>query len=398
MSGEILFLAHRVPYPPNRGDKIRSWNILKRLSQIAPVHVCALWDDERDLAHLDVLKNVSQSVTIEPAMRSKLRAVSKAVLSGRSASVEACASPALAGSIKSLLSLRPIKTIFAFSGQMAQFVPAGLADCRFVMDFVDMDSAKFAAFADQAAGPKAWANHWEAQRLFAFEQAVAHRADVSLFVSEAEAALFRSKTGLDEQKVKPLENGIDLDHFRPGLSGQAVLADPGALVVFTGQMDYAPNVEAVEWFVRLVMPHLPGVQFAIVGRAPTARVRALAQNANVIVTGEVADTRDWLSSADVVVAPLRLARGVQNKVLEAMAMGKAVVVTPSAAEGIDAEPGTELIIAETAEAQAVAILELINNPSRAHSIGQAARAKMEARYSWEARLAGLPELVGMSCR
>ncbi|MFM2100841.1 MAG: hypothetical protein RLZZ366_2380, partial [Pseudomonadota bacterium] len=146
MSGEILFLAHRVPYPPNRGDKIRSWHLLRTMAQIAPVHVCALWDDERDLEHLDFLRTVAASVQVEPVNPSKLSAMARALFTGNSASVSACWNPKLVTCVNQVLLQRPIKTIFAFSGQMAQFVPEDRGNRRFVMDFVDMDSAKFEAF------------------------------------------------------------------------------------------------------------------------------------------------------------------------------------------------------------------------------------------------------------
>jgi polysaccharide biosynthesis protein PslH len=187
-----------------------------------------------------------------------------------------------------------------------------------------------------------------------------------------------------------IDNGVDAVHFAPGTA--VPVEAPHPLIVFTGQMDYPPNVEAVTGFARDVLPKLPRATFAIVGRAPTAAVKALAAS-NVIVTGEVPDTRPWIAAADVVVAPLRLARGIQNKVLEAMAMGKAVVASPAAAEGIDAEAGRELFVAENAEAQASMIAGLLTDPQRARDIGSAARDRVLARYSWDACLAPLAELV-----
>jgi polysaccharide biosynthesis protein PslH len=271
---------------------------------------------------------------------------------------------------------------------------------RFVMDFVDMDSAKFAAWAEAATAPKSWANRVEAKRLFAFEKATAERADISLFVSEAEAELFREKTRFDASRVMALENGIDLSHYDPALEYPAVEVGQGPLTVFTGQMDYAPNVEAVVSFATDVMPLIHLVEakakFAIVGRAPTAEVTALAKFRGVIVTGEVADTRDWLKAADVVVAPLKLARGVQNKVLEAMAMAKPVVASQAAALGIDAPAGRDLLVADTAVEQAAEVLKLLSDKPRAIALGSAARARIVERYSWDATLARLPELLGMA--
>ncbi len=387
MSGEILFLAHRVPYPPNRGDKIRSWHLLRTMANIAPVHVCALWDDQRDLEHLDFLRTTVASVQVAPANPSKLSAMARAMITGNSASVSACWNPRLQDCVNQILLERPIKTVFAFSGQMAQFVPEDRETRRFVMDFVDMDSAKFEAFGG-------FANRQEAKRLFAFEKSVAERADVSLFVSEAEAGLFRRKTDLGPDRVIALENGIDLDAFDPAQSYEPVGQGSGPLIVFTGQMDYRPNVDAVCGFARDILPSIravhPDARFAIVGRNPAPELAVLTALPGVLVTGEVADARQWLAAADVVVAPLMLARGVQNKVLEAMAMAKPVVASPAAAEGIDA---TEMVVAD-ASAQADAVIALLKAPVAAGNLGEAARARMIARYSWESRLANLPAILG----
>jgi sugar transferase (PEP-CTERM/EpsH1 system associated) len=389
---DILFLAHRVPYPPDRGDKIRSWHILKALCGFANVHVAALCDDARDRTHVDFLRTYATSVKVFPRQASHKMAVLKALALGGSASVRAFANRDMAVYVQQVLREQNISTIFAFSGQMAQYVPLGGSQL-FVMDFVDMDSAKYAEWGT-ASGLKGAANRFEAKRLFAFERQTARRADVSLFVSAAEADLFRDQTGLGADKVQVLENGIDLERYAPDASA---VIDP-SLIVFTGQMDYTPNVEAVVDFVRDVWPKVlttqPDATFAIVGRNPTPEVRALASD-SITVTGEVADPREWLAKAALAVAPLKLARGVQNKVLEAMAMGKAVLASSAAAQGIDARAGRDLIVADDAEAQAAAILHLLTNPADAAKVGQAARAQMEARYGWDAQLAGLPALVGV---
>lgn len=392
MSGEILFLSHRVPYPPNRGDKIRSWHILRHMATIAPVHLCALCDDDRDLAQRQLLESVCASVTFEPANPSRLAAIAKALVNGRPASVMACASPALQASVDALLHSRPITTIYAFSGQMAQFVPTA-PGARFVMDFVDMDSAKFAAFGG-------FANRQEAKRLRRWEHDVAARADLSLFVSAAEADLFRASSPPATARIATLENGIDLDAFSPGHTAAPVRIGGDPLVAFTGQMDYRPNADAIVQFATDVWPLIraqcPDASLAIVGRNPTAAVRRLDGRDGMVVTGEVSDPRDWIAAADIVIAPLLLARGIQNKVLEAMAMAKPVVASPAAAEGIDATPGRDLIVTDHAAATAQAIAMLAHDPKRRRTIGQAARARVEARYGWDAQLAGLADILGFA--
>jgi sugar transferase (PEP-CTERM/EpsH1 system associated) len=383
---EILFLAHRLPFPPDRGDRIRSWQMLQALAKLGPVHVVTPLDSAEDRAHIATVENIAASLTTAVRPASKGVAVARALLTGLPASVALFSVPILHQAVRARLATGRIATIFAFSGQMAHYVPVGTR-ARFLMDFVDMDSAKFAQQGASARGLSGLALRQEAKRLLAFETATAQRADASIFVSAAEAGLFTAKTGLAAQVI---ENGVDAAHFAPGAVTPADAPHP--LIVFTGQMDYAPNIEAVSGFVRDVLPLLPDASLAIVGRAPTAAVRALAGD-RVIVTGEVPDTRPWLAAADVVVAPLALARGIQNKVLEAMAMGKAVVVSPAAAEGIDAEIGSELLVADSPAAQAAAITDLLDHPDRAKAIGTAARDRVLARYSWEARLAPLAELI-----
>jgi sugar transferase (PEP-CTERM/EpsH1 system associated) len=238
-----------------------------------------------------------------------------------------------------------------------------------------------------------WVNRREGEKLFAFERATAARADLSLFVSEAEASLFRAMTGL--ANIRALSNGIDVDHFDPAASFPRLddgARGQGPLLLFTGQMDYAPNIQAVEWLARQVLPRVPGARFVIAGRNPPPAVRALAGD-RVIVTGAVADMRSWLAAADVVVAPLKLARGIQNKVLEAMAMAKPVVASPAAFEGIEAMAGRDLMVADDAVAFAGAVNGLLHAPDRAAAMGAAARAQMELSYRWEARLAPLAEMV-----
>ncbi|HMT44839.1 MAG TPA: glycosyltransferase, partial [Chakrabartia sp.] len=256
MSGDILFLAHRTPYPPDRGDKIRSWNVLKALSRLAPVHVVALCTDPDEQQYRSVLEGVAASVTLVPHDGGKLAAVASALVSGGSASVKACASTALARRVDELIASGRIGSIYAFSGQMAQYVPDMLGGIRFLMDFVDMDSAKFKAWGE-GRGLSAMANRFEARRLFAFERAVANRADLSLFVSEAEAALFRAATGLGADRVLSLENGIDLERYHPAHSAPA-LAGEGPHIVFTGQMDYAPPVEATPPQAHNPVPRVRG--------------------------------------------------------------------------------------------------------------------------------------------
>lgn len=390
--GDVLFLAHRVPFPPDRGDKIRSFHLLRHIAARRRVHLIAFVDDAGDRGHEAALGRWTASCTVIERDKGRATAAVEAVLTGAPVSLTTFAAKAVGHAVEEILATRDIETIFVFSGQMAQYVPPNFPG-RLVMDFVDMDSAKFAAYAEAARGPMRWMMRREARMLGALERQVARRADASLFVSEAEAALFRSQGG--EGTILAVENGIDTVRFDPAAAFEPVDTD-GPLIVFTGQMDYRPNIDAVGRFARRVLPlvreHVPAARFAIVGRKPEARVTALAALPGVTVTGEVADVRGWLAAARVVVAPLQLARGVQNKVLEAMAMARPVVASPAAAEGIDHQ-GT-IRVAADAPAFAAALVALIGDRAGAERLGAAARAQVIARYGWEARLAALDPVMG----
>lgn len=398
---EVLFLAHRIPFPPDRGDKIRSCHILRHIAGLAPVHVACFADDAADLSHEVELATLAQSHCLVRRSRALPVAGLAALATGRPVSLAAFASRALAAYVERLLATRPISAIYVFSGQMAQYIPRSFAR-RVVMDFVDVDSAKFEAYAASAHAPQKWLYAREARLLSRFEGAVAARVSASLLVTPEEAALFTSRLARPaEARVLALCNGIDTDFYDPAtVAPDPAMAGQGPQISFTGQMDYPPNVAAVEMFARAVMPAIravhPDARFNIVGRAPVAAVRALDGVNGARVTGAVDDVRPWLAGADLVVAPLMIARGVQNKVLEAMAMARPVLATPQAATGIAARHGHEICVAEGADALAAAAIGLLADPAGAAAAGQAARAFVLARCGWQGVLNPLAGLLGIA--
>lgn len=396
--GEILFLCHRIPFPPDRGDKIRSWNLLRAAARMAPVHVGCFADDARDMGFADDMARITASQCVLMRDRSRPVAAIDGLIRRQPMLVALYEKPELRRWVASVLRDRPIRAILAYSVQMAHFLPENLpGTIRFMMDFVDFDSAKYAAYGAGQRGPMGWVHRREGRVLHDYERKVARRADISVFVSEAEAAMFRQAGGVDGRPIAALDNGVGLDYFHP--DGDFTAIDPPGrpLLLFTGQMDYRPNIEAVESFARRIFPAIravhPGAVFAIVGRNPVPAVTALATLPGVVVTGGVPDVRGWLAAADCVVAPLRIARGVQNKVLEAMAMGRPVVASPQAAEGIDAVPGEHLLVPQDIAREAEAILGLLADPARAAALGQAARRRVEARYDWAETLAPLGAML-----
>ena len=307
MSGDILFLCHRIPFPPDRGDKIRSFHLMQRLAQVAPVHVGCFADDDRDMGFADDLARVAASQCLLRRDRSKMAAGLSGLARGQSLLVSLFDHPDLHRWVARTLAQRPVRAVVAYSAQMAHFVPPLDPGVRFLMDFVDFDSAKYTAYGAQGSGPMGWINRREGRVLLDFERNVARRADICSFVSEAEAALFRQACGLGPDRIVAIENGVALDYFDPAADFPPVDAGAGPLLVFTGQMDYRPNMEAVDSFARQTLPAIrslrPDVRFAIVGRNPARPVEALAALPGVVVTGGVPDVRGWLAAADVVVAP-----------------------------------------------------------------------------------------------
>jgi polysaccharide biosynthesis protein PslH len=395
--GEILFLAHRIPWPADRGDKIRSYNILRHLAEMAPVHVGAFADDDRDMGFAPNIKPLFASVHVELRDKPQWKSGVEALRTGAPISVTSFASDSMQAYVNKQIARGRISHIFVFSGQMAQFVPADFKG-RVVLDFVDVDSAKFASYANSGNPVMRWIHKREAKKLSDFEQKAARRADVSLLVSEAEAAMFKAGGDLGPDRVRAISNGIDTIFYDPNadidLPKRVV---HGPMIVFTGQMDYRPNIEAVSQFA-----HGPFTQirarndkavFVIVGRNPTPAVLALRNVPNVIVTGSVDDVRSWLAAADVVVAPLCIARGIQNKVLEAMAMAKPVVVSAAAAEGINAKDGQHFIIADDDVAQANAINALLADKSLRHRLGKAARSHVVNQYGWAQQLQSMDAIM-----
>jgi polysaccharide biosynthesis protein PslH len=286
--------------------------------------------------------------------------------------------------------------IFVNSGNMAPYV-LDLPKCETrICDLADVDSEKWRAYAEKATGPMRFVYRRELQRVAALEQRIARDFDVSSFVSDAEASLFARLVPDRAAHVRGVSNGVDHCYFDPALMYTPVFDTKLPTYVFTGTMDYPPNVDAVVWFAAEILPlirrRVPAAQFYIVGSNPSAAVRRLAQIGGIFVTGRVPDVRPYVAYATAGVAPLRIARGIQNKVLEAMSMGKPVVLTSGALEGIDADPGVDVVLADAVEDFASACWRLaLSNDGEA--IGAAARKRIVRDYDWSARLSQFDDVL-----
>jgi polysaccharide biosynthesis protein PslH len=399
---EVLFLAHRIPFPPDRGDKIRSHHVLRHIASRAPVHVATFADDPFDMAEEPALARLAASHCLVHRAKPLALAGVEALLSGRPVSLTAFRSEMLARYVAKVLATRPIRAIYVFSGQMGQYVPKDWRG-RLVTDFVDVDSAKFEAYAQDASWPRAWIDAREGRRLAAEEARLAAKSDVSLLVSEAEADLFRSRLPQEMRAdVRAIGNGIDCTVFDPVSvkPSPEVVAAGGPRIVFTGQMDYAPNIAAAKRAIEAILPSvraaLPEATLHIVGRNPPETLTTLHGRDGAHVWGRVPDIRPWLAAADIALVPLAIARGIQNKVLEAMAMELPVVCTSGAATGIAAQPGRDIMVADEDAALADAVIGLWRDRAAARAMGEAARRFVIAEADWGARLADLGDLLGLA--
>lgn len=395
MCGDLLFLVHRIPYPPDKGDKIRSWHMLRHLATHWRVHLGAFVDDPADWSHVEVLRGACADTCLRPLhpRSGKLRSLA-GLVSGEALTLPYYRDAVLERWVQAKLK-DGIDAIVVYSSAMAQFV-MDVQGVKRVMDFVDIDSDKWRQYAPTKSWPMSWLYAREGRKLLEWERAVASAFDACLFVSQAEARDFSAMAPESATKVGHFNNGVDTDFFSAERPYESPFPADCIPLVFTGAMDYWPNVDAVTWFAREVLPRVrkevPRARFYVVGSRPGNAVQALAGE-DVVVTGRVPDVRPYLAHAVVVVAPLRIARGIQNKVLEGMAMGKAVVATPQALEGIAAQPGQEVCVAEDAQAQADLVLRLIRDSAESRDIGSAARKLVATSYTWAPNLARLESLL-----
>jgi len=396
----LLLLVHRIPFPPNKGDKIRSFHLLQHLSKHYRVFLGAFIDDVNDETYRsDVLSLCNEAffVKLTPHWRKIISL--RGFITGQALTLPYYASSALQGWVDEVIAEQKIDRTIAFSSAMAQFLMHKRFDNkRRIMDFIDIDSDKWAQYSRHKKWPMNWVYQREAKCLLAFEKNVAERFDASTFVSDHEAEMFQSLAPESAEKISAIYNGVDIERFSPGHDLKnpfRALSDTTAYIVFVGAMDYWPNIDAVVWFSNEVMPLLQDrkIHFYIVGSNPGKQVKDLARLENISVTGKVDDVRNYIAHADVCIAPLRIARGIQNKVLESLAMGKATIVTTPALEGIPADNNKHLLVADNAGSFSRAISLILEDDDLRHSLASAGRDLMEKTFVWDKCLDGFNHLL-----
>lgn len=394
MTSRILYVTHRVPWPPDRGDRIRTWNILKFLSRHSVVDLACLSDEAVSDETVAALRKVTGQLAIVPHCGAgRYLSGLKSLICGRTITEGMFASAELQHLLRTWAQHhRWDAAITSSSGIAAMTDSSVIGDiARRWVDLIDVDSEKWLDYSRSTGFLKSMLFGIEARRLRAVEKQLAADCERLLVVSDAEVELFRSFCSSD--RIMAVANGVDTEYF----AARPVNEDQIPSCVFVGVMNYLPNVDAVCWFASEVWPSVrrsfPNATFRIVGKSPSAEVRALEAVPGIEVIGSVPDVRPWLYSSTCAVIPLRIARGIQNKVLEAMACGRPVICSSSPLKGIAAEPGLHLLRADSAEEWAAAVGRVFRDRCLQQELGLAAETWVRRHHCWDASLTPLLSLT-----
>lgn len=388
---KILYIAQRLPYPPNRGDRIPTFNHIRFLSRHHTVHVASLLESEQEMEYVAKLTDWAETVTVElQGLKLRWSGMVRALLDGRPLSLGHFRNEAFAEKVQTLIREKGIEAVVVFSSSMAQYVESN-RDLVRVMNFCDMDSQKWDDLSSHSGLFKKWIYRREARLLLEYERTIARSFSANCVVTENEADLFRAL--VPGGKVSVVANGVELERF-----SEKARAPAEHELAFVGVMDYGPNIEAVAWFTEHIWPRVrerhPSARFNIVGARPTREVKALGRIEGVTVTGFVNDVRDYLSTATLVVVPLAIARGIQNKILEAMAAGAPVLTTPVAAKGLP-EGARDTLFVHSREAEPFlrTVLELLADREALRARAKAAQEFVRDHCTWESNVDILEDLI-----
>ncbi len=392
---KVLYLCHRFPFPPKRGGKIRPFNMIRHLQASGhQVTVCSLSRSDQETADAQGIAAHCEAFHIgqvkEPIqfIRMVLRLP---LLTPSSMGYFYCRDTA--AQVKRLLAEQRFDLIFVHCSSVAQYV-ANVKGTPKILDFGDMDSQKWLEYANYKPWPLSWGYKLEGWKMWRAEKALARQFDLCTATTRAEWETLNSYgTGA---QTGWFPNGVDAKAFAPDGSAHEV-----DTISFIGRMDYYPNQECMQRFCAEVWPRLlarrPSLKLLIVGAEPPPFIRALGELPGVTVTGSVPEVQPYVRRSCVNVAPLAIARGTQNKILEAMAMGVPVVTSSAAAGGVDAVAGEHLLVADTARDTADAVLRVIENPAERERLSHAGRERVLSHHDWAASMRRLDGLID-ACR
>ena len=388
----VVYLTHRVPYPPDKGDRIRNYHVLRELSRHARVWLAALADEPVTDEQKARLGELCERVAFVPGGRRWVRG-GLSLLGGRSISEGLFREPALDALLAGWRAEGEFHALLVSASSLALYQRRnGWETVPAFVDLVDVDSQKWFDYANAAGGPKRWLYSLEGRRVRKLERELCGWANGVFLVSRAEGALLDSFTA--PGTATAATNGVDLGYFRPQPD---VPTQPAC--AFVGALDYPPNVDAAVWFAAEVWPQVrqahPAAEFRVIGRQPVPAVLALHGRNGVNVVGQVPDVRPHVASAAVAVCPVRIARGLQNKVLEAMAMAKPTVAAPPAVAALNVQVGWDLLSPTTANEWVSTLTELLGDATRQTELGAAGRKYVEEHHHWDRCLRPMVERMGL---
>jgi len=364
---KLLLLCHRLPFPADKGDKIRSFNLMRELSAHFDIYLAALTEQRDEQRYSTLLTQWCAAVKLVYVPRwQRLLQLAQSLFSGKTITQGWFYSHELQQWVNHLQQQHPLQVLI-YCSSMAQYVlHPQWEKTRKVIDYVDVDSVKWQQYADNSSGIKRYLYQREARLLAAYEQAICDEVQQAFFVSATERERFKPLAGC-KTPIDYYTNGVDLTYYYPLPN----IAPANCDIVFTGAMDYQPNIDAVQWFVSncwaAIQQTLPHVRLFIVGSNPVSEIRKLVTD-HIIVTGKVPDVRPYLTQATLAIAPMRLGGGIKNKVLEAMAMATPLVLSQQAAQGLALPTDPALIIANTAAETISACLQLLTQPVSASQL------------------------------
>ena len=369
------------------------WNILKYLSERADVDLICLADESVTAETRSALTKVSDRLAIVPhAGKARYLRGAMSLACGGTVTEGLFESPMLQAVIRQWQQTAQYTAALASSSGIARYIhkPILNSACRVWIDLIDVDSQKWLDYSASASFPMSLIYGMEGRRLRKLETELAAKSDRLLVVSEAERQLFQNFC--DNAPIQAIGNGVDTEYFCP-MSAEVT---PHSCV-FVGVLNYLPNADAVKWFARSIWPlvrkRYPDAVFRIVGKSPTAEVQALNELPGIEAVGPVPDVRPWINGSSCVVVPLRIARGVQNKVLEAMACGRPIVCSPAPLNGLAVEPGLHLMQADSIDEWVSSIASVFDDKCRAEEFGMAAGAWVQLNHRWGSCLEPLCEMI-----
>ncbi len=397
---KILIIAQRCPYPPNKGEKIRTFHQLKYFNECGhDVILASPYEDDSDQKYFDELKKHHCLNVVSTKLSTKPFRLISGMLKNKALSISNFYSPNLQSEIDDILSSQEIDVIFCSASSVSEYIfrsktyPRLKPLPKLIMDFMDVDSDKWAQYEKSHQWPLSAIYARESRLIAAAEANIVKTFEHCLLITQTEVDLFQTIHG-NVKNLIAIENGLDTNTFYPPTNLRQT-TDPYFL--FAGVMDYAPNIDAVMWFIDLVWPDVkkkwPNAKFCIAGMNPSEKIKKLRLKEGIEVTGFVDDIKPFFDKTNIFIAPFRIARGVQNKVLQAFACGLPVIATSMGAEGIRYNADKDILLAGTPEQFINRIEQLISDKKFYDCISNNALKNIVNNYSWESILQPLKTLL-----